>query len=342
MLVLELFPSFGGRSGSAGVDELFRERRVAHLDYYERYFTYAVSEDGLSDSEMAALFADPDSFGETFFALLRSRGSAFAIALARRLDVHRPDLTPAMRVTLLALLPKLGALLREDSRASPALFSRGSTELVADVIVRMVEQVEAAQRLEVAEAVLDEAEPIGFAAELYGALGRRLPDREKPTFEGARADRLARRVAARVAGALGDQPIWESEALWAPLLFLAERHGQRTAVRRAVGRWLVSDASSVTRLLADVAGVAHQLSPRKAVVQNDLNRGKYEELGKIVRLADVRRAVRLIAPGRRPAVFPDASESQDPSVALIDQFILCDRAARADARAARNARSPVD
>ena len=198
------------------------------------------------------------------------------------------------------------------------------------VIARAVLALPPDRQQPAARAAVAAAEPLGFANEVYRAMQREVPGTRAIVARDKDAKRLGEVLAKRVVATFGDQPLWEAESGWVWLLRQTGDLGHRSAVKAAMKRWLRADPQRVRRVLGDLAGKLYSGSEIK---QADLDRSTYDAIEKLVSLAEVRLAIRKVAPRRRPTEWPEAAVATEPDLAVIDQFLLTERAVAESAAA---------
>lgn len=170
-LIVDLFPrltSAYGKGGGYGNDWLprwSREQRISAPDYCARYFTYAIPNNDVPDAQLAALLNEARG-GDT--PQLRARVQTHltgpkARRFIEKLRAHEQTADRTAAETLAVVLASLGALIPNPA----ALFSFAEPPAQAAILIsHLLRRIsDRAERLTVAERVMETADPLWFGAE---------------------------------------------------------------------------------------------------------------------------------------------------------------------------------
>jgi hypothetical protein len=331
-LLMTLFPSLGGVLSNSDISRLYAEQRVAHPDYFERYFTYSVSKDAIADTELTRILSNPDSIMVALKDGLEAKRDLYLVALTKKLAARIPALPDNVASTLLGVLPMLHPFLGKDEGRGFFGVGVSAHEALANLVARLIERLPAPDRLKATISAADAAGDPAFAIRISQAVQGHLGGSHKKLLEDAEERRLYRHLARLVVQSFGNDPIWPETTDWQRQLYLAAQFGQAKAVRTAVGRWLDVAPSSVPTFLRGMAGVAYG---SRGITQNDFDRRRYEEVQQVVPLETIRRAIRRFKPRHKPSDWQDASDSTNPDMAVIDQFLLIERKIKEESKAQR-------
>jgi hypothetical protein len=142
-----------------------KQKRIASVEYFDRYFTYAIPVGDISDADVEQLVAllgsesDREDALELALRLVGQSGETFVQKLGNR----QPELTGDVARNAALAVSLIGDEL--DDRSG---FARLSTmERAALLVSKLLQDVEAEDRAEVSKALLQAAEPLGYALELF-------------------------------------------------------------------------------------------------------------------------------------------------------------------------------
>jgi hypothetical protein len=142
-----------------------KQKRIASVEYFDRYFTYAIPVGDISDAEvdqLVGLFgseSDRDEAVELAQRLVGLSGETLVQKLANR----QPGLTGDAARNAALVVSVLG-----DEFADTPGFARLSTmERAALLVSKLMQDVEAKDRAEVSKALLEAVEPLVYALELF-------------------------------------------------------------------------------------------------------------------------------------------------------------------------------
>jgi KAP family P-loop domain len=181
-IVKELFPGGPGRPKS-----------IARLQYFDRYFSYAVSREEILESELAETVRTARDDLE-LSAALATLAQAGPPRLIRAVSDLRPDLDPEHLGVLCRALARIGGRFISDRRALLAQ----STEPTFDPLAKQAVNLLAGLILEIPNSgglreravlgVIELADPVEFAIVVARHLRQVLFSRDKPARESGRAN----------------------------------------------------------------------------------------------------------------------------------------------------------
>lgn len=312
--------------GSGNQREEWAERqRVCSLDYFDRYFSYAVSTSEVGDRELDEALEYPDRIVERLASHLERKGDRVIepvlISLSRRID----KLDRVRAEGVIGAVLGWGPHVSRDS--TPRFGQLNLQERAAATLAELLLRVpDADERLTIGQRIIDTAQPLPFAAEClrWLRLKKSETDSRRPLDDDAWTQlqaRLAERIT-QFAQQLA-QPIW-LEDRGVGLMYRARDGGFQASMRDHAKDWLQTDPRLVGALIKDVAGVAYGGSLGMAM-QQDLTTDKYESISEIADIEDVRLAVQAVRRGQPPpADFPtlryDAPPSHVADERLLEQF----------------------
>lgn len=315
--------------------ELFAGQRMASPAYYDRYLSYALPTDEVSDQELDALLADPSTLAEGIAGRIAAEGPAIVGSLTTKLTTRLDGLSAEAQLVLLELLPRLGPTVLDTREVPSVLFGYSLQEQLARLIAGLVVQLPPRARIKAARRVAAEAVPLTFAIECVRKMRARRDEDRQRTLSDTDLTGLQRALGQRVlAEALPDVPLWTIEPRWQALLFVAAEGPGARRVRGLVRAWLATGSDAIDVLLTGLAG---KMVGSSGVKQDDFTTATYDDLKAIAHLRDVRRAVRSKYGSLKVETYPpDASYAADPVRAVVEQFVFVDRSAQHRPRSAKS------
>jgi hypothetical protein len=330
-----LFPGIGAAFGMQQIpsrEELYAARRVGHPDYFSRYFTYSVGAGTVAEKEIRELL--DSAAGEVIprlTKLLSKHGRGVVGPLTKKVSVRLPLIQVPTAQELIKVLPMIGRSVVDEGNTG-SVFARSAADDLALLLTGLVERLPTTDRLDAARSIVATAEPLTFAMDALRWLRQAPRPGAEGMFDDAQLTELGDQLANRIARALADVPMWESEPSWASLLSIAAKGPLKNVVRDRVGKWLRSDPHAVDIVLKGVAGTATNLA-NGADIQQDFTTDSYAGLLLIAPIKSVRDAVRKAhGPIDASNYPPDASYVDGPTAAVIGQFSFLDAKAQREHR----------
>jgi hypothetical protein len=182
----KLFPQMQGLSknvsyGSEWESEWERGMHVASSRYFDRYFAYGVGTDEISEREIAEVFdivvsGNVDAIGDAVLRLLTERDQDEGVYAIQRIS-QLLNGNPA--AWLAQVLGRCGPILRDSGRYGFGLTPR---DIAAQTIINLLSRVtDSADRMMIAESIVQNAAPLVFALEIVIWMGG---DRDANTSSG--------------------------------------------------------------------------------------------------------------------------------------------------------------
>ena len=260
-LLLALFPRLQSvfdnfTYGSDSEIAWARSKRVCARDYFQRYFSYGVTKGDIPEREINSLCAAAEQnnsnvVGEHFKRLFSAQT---AESLLTKLSYRDEELSPSAAAILAQVFSKHGALFpRLGGFGTFSLFTRAGG-LVAALVKHSSRGME---RTGVAEQILRNAMPLGFAAECLSwfRTGRDRPEEER-MFSDADANALAKILADRINSAAQCSLVRDEPNL-SMLLYIWDQFGYSGAPRKLLEQCLEREPDLVSPLLRSVVGMAY-------------------------------------------------------------------------------------
>ena len=260
-LLLALFPrlqsvfdnfTYGSESELAWA----RSKRICARDYFQRYFSYGVAKGDIPEREINSLCSaaeqnNPNVVREHFKKLFSAET---AESLLTKLSYRDEELSSPAAAILAEEFSKYGALFsRTGGFARLSLFTRAGG-LVAALARRSPKGTE---RTRVAEQILRNATPLGFAAECLSwfRTGRDRPEEER-MFSDADANALGEVLADRINSAAQCNLIREETNLLM-LMYVWDNFGYSGAPRKLLEKCLEKEPDLVSPFLRSAVGMAY-------------------------------------------------------------------------------------
>jgi hypothetical protein len=260
-LLLALFPRlqsvFGNFTyGSESEIAWARSKRVCARDYFQRYFSYAVAKGDIPEREINSLCSAAEQNNakvvrEHFKTLLSAET---AESLLTKLSYRDDELSPPVAAILAKEFSKYGALFsRTGGFARLSLFTRAGG-LVAALVER---SPKGKQRTRVAEQVLRNATPLGFAAECLSwfRAGRDRPEEER-IFSDDDANASGKILADQINSA-AECNLIRDEANLLMLMYVWDDFGYSGAPRKLLEKCLEKEPDLVSPFLRSAVGMAY-------------------------------------------------------------------------------------
>jgi predicted KAP-like P-loop ATPase len=247
-----------------------KEKRVCSTEYFQRYFSYALAKGDISDHKIAALLTAAEQnnaklVSKQFEELLSTETAESVLSKLS----HRTDELSAPGAALLAKeFSRYGTLfLRIGGFARLSPFTRAGG-VVAALVERSPKGVE---RVAAAIAVLEQAQPIGFAAECLSwfRTGRDRPESDR-MFTESDADELSKTLALRI-NAIADCAMIKNQGNLLLLLYVWSKFGDPDAPGNLLARCLQSDPALVLPFLRSAVGMSYPMdgSPHPGDFERD-------------------------------------------------------------------------
>ena len=260
-LILALFPRlqsvFGNFTyGSESEVAWARSKRVCTRDYFQRYFSYGVAKGDIPEREINSLCSaaeqnNPNVVREHFKKVFSAET---AESLLTKLSYRDEELSPPAAAILAQEFSKYGALFsRTGGFARLSQFTRAGG-LVAALVQRSPKRKE---RACVAEQVLRNATPLGFAAECLSwfRAGRDRPEEER-LFSDDDANALGKILADRINSA-AECNLIRNEANLLMLMYAWDNFGYPGAPRKLLEKCLEKEPDLVSPFLRSAVGMAY-------------------------------------------------------------------------------------
>src|SRR6266446_1161508 len=258
-LLLALFPRletvFGSMTyGSESEIGWAKQKRVCAREYFQRYFSYAIGKEEVSDRQIDAVCsaAEQDNAAAVSQQLKEPISGKQAESVLTKLYYRVGELSvDAATIIAKEFVLYGGVFSREGGFAQLSSFTRAGG-LVAALVER---SPKGAQRLDVAVQVLREAMPIGFAAEClswFRATGRDRPEAER-MFNDADREKLGKILADRINSNAGCSLIAD-EANLLLLMYVWDHFGQTKAPREFLQKCLQAEPALVIPYLRSAVG----------------------------------------------------------------------------------------
>jgi hypothetical protein len=290
------------------------EKRAASPDHFERYFTYHVAKDQVSEVALDALVGQLAGISaEAARAMvavpLRSGQSS---SLIRYLRQRERELSPDAAKALAIALAQLGDILDRPL----VMFSFSTAfEQTAILISRLIERLPVPERSALALDIVATARPLPFAAHILRWIRARADATEaERILAPAGEQRAIEEVVARIANeAVLGSPLYERYALDAPLLLsIWSRYGEPGACRAYVARTLVENPGNAVRLLRTYLPTAFSIGSGK-MQPSDFERDQFQALELAVDPGAVYSALQatfpdLTSPDEFPRGFDDFTD----------------------------------
>ncbi len=259
-LLTELFPQLhnvfrANNYGDRNEDQARREQRVWSLDYLRRYLTCSIPAGDVSDQQIDDFLRGIGSFSDD------EVGVQFR-SLARP-DEHRKLLFKLKSRIEQIPLDSAVRLCFTIAREGP-LFSVGSDELgqpweIAGLLIRLVlQRMQRDSRKEFALKILDNADPLPFAAEYLGWMRPQRNEAEADyLFSSADMEELVQVLAERISRDAKRAPLICSRPQDFPRLLTIWKQGKGSSeVKEYVGRALCADPSVAADLIRPFSSFA--------------------------------------------------------------------------------------
>ncbi|MDO8557029.1 MAG: KAP family NTPase [Candidatus Jorgensenbacteria bacterium] len=168
-LLEKLFPEISSRAmhGSDWKELWVREQRVCSERYFQRYFSYGVPPDDVSDQSIASFLVEAaesniEKIGNDFKGLSKNnKGIAHLIEKLRYLE---NSIQPPIAEKLAVAIAQNGNILPEESTTFSFL---GSFSQGAIFVSMLISRIEMTSRGNLAKEVIDKANPLSFAVECF-------------------------------------------------------------------------------------------------------------------------------------------------------------------------------
>jgi predicted KAP-like P-loop ATPase len=314
--------------------EWAEQQRVCSAEYFDRFFSYAVSASEVSDQELNQTLADPGQLNQRLLDLSNRLGEARIGVLLGALDRRAGKLDPEIASALTRALVGAGPIVSRDR--APRFFELNVSERAARLLAELLLQIpDPGARGAVAAEVIESARPLIFAAEClrWMRLKKSSTDDRRP-LDDETVTRLQVLLAGRIASFASelDRPIWREDG-GIGLMYRAREAGEAVAMREHVSHWLNQDPTLVASLIGATAGLAYG---SMGAIQQDLTTDKYQSLTELADLHEVRAAVDAARGGEAvPTEFPsiayDRVSSEVADSRLLDQFAWQDHKAEREA-----------
>lgn len=214
VLVTELFPrietAWQNKTWGNDWDQVWtRARRVASRAYFERYFTYSVGVNDISDREVARFIELLGTSGATEEAtgLVQQLAASNAERLLSKLRDRIEDMDHAQRADLVVELVALGPALSPSTGG----FMSSPQALAGRTIAKVIDTLPADQKGELATAAVQGAVPMSFAFEVFMSL-RVMFDADSLSEGGDQSESDQTRELGRLLGARV-QEAWSAEEI---------------------------------------------------------------------------------------------------------------------------------
>lgn len=153
------------------------QKRIASVDYFDRYFIYAIPLGDISDADvdrlvgLLTLETDRDAAIELARQLVDRSGEAFV----RKLAARQPGLIGEVALNAASVI----CLFANAFTDTPGFMGLSTMERAALLVTKLLKDVEPEPRLQATKALLEAIEPLAFALELFRRMSPR-PASEEP------------------------------------------------------------------------------------------------------------------------------------------------------------------
>ena len=259
-----------------------REQRVCASHYFPRYFRYAVPPNDIPDLQLDALLSGLSSSNRDAVAdSLRLYAERNAMPRLIQKLRRRAESIPSDAAEVLAqAIAKLGGVLPREE--GPFVF--GGTFMQGAILVRdLIERMTTGEnRVDLACSVLQEAEPLPFAAECFRWMrGDTKQPEEEWLLTADSIQKCGEIVAARIEKVASEKPLFETYGTDSPGLFwLWQQYGEKEKVR-AVLAIQITDVNSALSLIGSYVGKAWGLESGRSH-QADFQREAYDLIAGLV------------------------------------------------------------
>jgi hypothetical protein len=338
-LVSHLFPRVQGVFGNMmyGPDwdaTWARAQRIASDRYFPRYFSYAVPEADVADRTLDEFLrqageSEPALLSETLALMLDARN---AEAVVERLRARAKALSPSAATRLALAIAPLGARFPDpDTLFDFRTPAAQAAYLMRDLTLRVRN---AGERLELAEAIANQAHPLGFATRYVRSL--RVPEQEDSGTKAVEADcseeekkHLLGILARRVQDHAAEQPLYrmgkEGRTLLLLWAYAGDRQESDAYIREAVAR----EPGVALEVLSCFVGTSWGMETGLPSI-SDFERDEYNVLARVVDPGALYRALgKIDGLDLHADQYPDDSEEQ-PQTRIARQFAFVHRKVQAD------------
>jgi KAP family P-loop domain len=299
-LLKELFPKLSGLYGNVhyGSDWDRRwttEQRVASKEYFDRYFSYAIPEGDVPDSEILGLLdlcknADVDTVARRLGELLNSRN---AEKLIRKLRIREDTLPPGDSISL-----GISLALSGGAFPNPDILFAFTTPLsqAAILIAQLAKNLPAGEdRFIYAKGVLSSASPLTFAVECFRWL--RTGEEKEPAerlLPREAEDSLGALVADRIASVARERAIHLACGRDTPTILWAWGHwGKREEAEEHVKEALRQDSATVLEFPRTFVPTAWGMETGLPI-EGDFEQDEYKRLCGVVNPETIYNALREV------------------------------------------------
>lgn len=259
-----------------------KQKRIAARDYFDRYFSYAITSADVSDRVVQALIEQlasltVDKASAMFQRLITPKNAGAVIAKLRQ---HEASLSPEESRTIMLTVARNAE--RLPNLEAFAAISRPSAQ-AAIFIKQLLERISPDEgRLSIGLDVLNQAATLDFGCELLGCL--ETEEADKALFTDADDERMKIAVADRIAIHLmeASAPVYVTEGRTGffylqTLVSCGEGEAARTYITRAIEK----RPDSVISFLRTSSPTAYNLETRRAV-EAPIRREQYERIASMI------------------------------------------------------------
>lgn len=262
-----------------------KERRIASSQYFRRYFTYTVPIGDIRDADIDALLAllaeDEHDGGDAAQMVAQALETGDADILLQKLGVRQEELSSSAAAQLGLLLGAFSDRFRDRAQ----FLGLSTMERGALLASRLLERVDAENRVDVASTMVSSAASIPFAVEVLRWV--RPQEGQVPTLTLEQTADVAAVLVERVVEVWeGDDPFANLGRGAAETLHIWGTYGDLDQLRASLSRRIAADLSDAFRLMTAFLG--HAWSMETGVPQvPEFRREAYNAIGEYIDVADL-------------------------------------------------------
>ncbi len=325
-LLQALFPRVGGLFRKTGYGEEWSrtwaaEQRVASTEYFDRYFSYAVTPGDVSDQEIEHLvvLAKEEQADEVRGKIREAIDGQRIVRLIEKVRGSLDALDDDARRTLAAVLAGMG-----ESFPNPEKSMRADTPFsqAAMLTARLIESLESEpERATIAREVLRNAEPASFAAVIFNWLRDPRSDRERSkALPMELYAELGRLIASRIEESARAGPLYRQSPFEASLMLRRwAEYGQPSAAAQHVERALHQDPRDAVVLLKAYRNM--MLSSATGFTWSRFGVDEYKVLQQVIDPRLVRDALETAFGSNLDTLLRRAEEDLEPDERVVREFL---------------------
>lgn len=329
-LLKNMFPKlksvYGGTSyGSDWYDIWNKGQRVCSENYYQRYFTYAIPKNDISDKVIQNLVIESENWKDPFDLVSNPLNQVLAPASAeifiRKLRNKAEEINSNASISLAIAVAQ-----KSDIIPNPEIFSSWSTPFsqAAMLVSALIQNLEKAQRLDLVKSCINSAPSLDFKFEIVNWLRREDESRpERDAFSEASIDEISKHLGKVVYEELVNVDITKlaPKSIWRTFSTL-NKYVKSNFANDYVNELISKEPEVIIRIIDSLvptawgmeSGISHK---------SDFERSQYDSLISVLDPSIILRTIQASFPyvaihDEFPRIYDD---KVDKSFLFLEQFI---------------------